>query len=111
MRCTSEPASGHPGRLACGHDLEGMTKRRRMQGRLAALVLATVASVLITASPAWAPACGPFSLDVKDAMRVWVGTIVRVDDAPSNFSAPDIGRPIYRLHVRVQEVGRCIVDP
>ena len=45
------------------------------------VVLATGVGVVLFASPAWAPPCGLFSMDIRDADRVWVGTVVAVDDA------------------------------
>jgi hypothetical protein len=77
-----------------------------MTGRLTAtLIVAAVAWVVLgLASPAWAPACAPFALDIKDSTRVWVGTIVAVDDASSKFPGPTIARPVFGLHVQVQEV-------
>jgi hypothetical protein len=78
---------------------------RRLRVCTAAAVAGACAAIIVgSASPAWAPVCGPFSLDVKDATRVWVGTIIGVDDASSRFSAPTLAGHVFALSVVVQEV-------
>jgi hypothetical protein len=81
-----------------------MTTHRARRRRVAALVLGVVAALVIPAAPAWAPACGPFRFDVQDSAQVWIGTIVAVHDVSSDFSGANLGRPVFRLTIDVQEV-------